>query len=560
MSTETRPDASSEKSPGTAETAASSHKAFLLPPVTRERTTLWIMLASLIPLTLWGAGHIEFDLRALGSGFNDVANLLARMLPPEVSDPPRVFDLLLETLMMALLGTVLATLISIPLAFCAAANTTPHPLVHRAARMIITMCRAIPDLVFAVLFVRALGIGIMPGILALGLHSVGMMAKLFADAIESSESGPREAVRATGAGRMGELLMGVLPQVVPSWIGTFIYRIDINLRTSVVLGFVGAGGIGFALQDSLRGLMYENAMGIVLIILLVIAAMEILSIGLRRTLLNPSFSGPAPRAIGPDSAIRPPWNRERIMRTAAGSAVVVAVFCSMAALRINPLTPLLNMGEIAAVFGKLLPPSIDGVEVLLIQAAIETLAIGLVATVIGAVLAVPVGVLAASNISPSAPVYFAARTLVLVVRAIPELILAVVFVAAIGLGPMAGAMALAVGTIGFLGKLVADSIEEIPLGPLEAVRAVGGGWWDQLLNAVIPQTMPQLVGHLMYMLDVNIRTSTVLGIVGAGGIGFLLMESVRTLNFNVAGTIILLIFAIVFIIERLSAWIRKHVA
>lgn len=531
----------------------------LHPPVTRERVTLWITLAALVPLTLASANHIEFDLRSLGGGFTDVANLLARMLPPEVSEPPRILELLLETLMMALLGTVLATVISIPLAFLAAANTTPHPVVHRAARMVITMCRAIPDLVFAVLFVRALGIGVLPGILALGLHSVGMMAKLFADAIEASEAGPREAVRATGAGRLGELVMGVLPQVIPAWLGTFIYRIDINLRTSVVLGFVGAGGIGFALQDSLRGLMYESAMGIVLIILLVIAAMEILSIALRRTLLNPTDSGPAPRAIDADSAIRPPWTRDRRVRAIAGAALFASVAYSLGHLRINPLAPLASFGELAGVFGKLLPPSIEGVEDLLLIAVVETLAIGLVATVIGAVLAVPVGILAASNISPSRPLYAAARAVVLVVRAIPELILAVVFVAAIGLGPMAGAMALAVGTVGFLGKLVADSIEEIPLGPLEAVRAVGGGWWDTLLNAAIPQALPQLVGHLMYMLDVNIRTSTVLGIVGAGGIGFLLMESVRTLNFDVAGTIILIIFAIVFIIERLSAWIRKHV-
>ena len=532
----------------------------LLPKAPREKIILWVILAALIPFTLLSSAYIDFDLRTLGGGFGDVANLLGRMLPPELNEPPRIFELLLETLMMALLGTVLATVLSIPLAFLAAANTTPHPVVYRAARGIITLCRAIPDLVFAVLFVRALGIGVLPGILALGLHSVGMMAKLFADAIEASEAGPREAVRATGAGRLGELLLGVLPQVIPAWLGTFIYRVDINLRTSVVLGFVGAGGIGFALQDSLRGLMYESAMGIVLIILLAIAVMEVLSVRLRRTLLNPSSSGPAPVAPRADSALLAPWTRERATRAIAGAFVVLATCYSLFHLRINPLTPLLQFGELASVFGRLLPPSIAGIEQVLFSAVLETLSIGLLATVIGAILAVPVGILAASNISPNRTVYATARALVLVVRAIPELILAVIFVAALGLGPMAGTMALAVGTIGFLGKLVADSIEEIPAGPLEAVRAVGGGWWDQLLNAVIPQALPQLIGHWMYMLDVNIRTSTVLGIVGAGGIGFLLMESVRTLNFDVAGAIILIIFILVFLIERLSAWIRKHVA
>ncbi|MFJ2469687.1 phosphonate ABC transporter, permease protein PhnE [Glutamicibacter sp. NPDC087583] len=532
----------------------------LLPRAGREKITFWILLAALIPLTLASARKIEFDVAALGGGFGDVLNLLGRMLPPELSDPPRISELLLETLMMALLGTVLATAISIPLAFLAASNTSPHPAVQRAARGIITLCRAIPDLVFAVLFVRALGIGVLPGILALGLHSVGMMAKLFADAIEATDAGPREAVRSTGASRLGELLMGVLPQVIPAWLGTFIYRVDINLRTSVVLGFVGAGGIGFALQDALRGLMYESAMGIVLIILLVIAGMEILSVLLRRTLLNPPNTGPAPKLPAADSVLLGPMTGERSARLLAGLLVLAATCYSFIHLRINPLAPFLQFNELLAVFGKLLPPSIEGMEELLFTAVLETLSIGVVSTVAGALLAIPVGILAASNVAPSRTLYALSRGLILVVRAIPELILAVVFVAAIGLGPMAGAMALAVGTIGFLGKLVADSIEEISAGPLEAVRAVGGGWWDQLLGAVIPQALPQLVGHWMYMLDVNIRTSTVLGIVGAGGIGFLLMESVRTLNFNVAGTIILIIFVLVFLIERLSAWMRKLLA
>lgn len=537
-----------------------AREASTAPRASREKITFWVLLAALVPLTLASAQRVDFDLASMGGGIGDVVNLLGRMLPPELNDPPRVGELLLETLMMALLGTVLATLFSIPLAFLAAANTTPHPAVYRMARGLITLCRAVPDLVFAVLFVRALGIGVLPGILALGLHSVGMMGKLFADAIEASDSGPREAVRATGASRIGELLMGVLPQVVPSWLGTFIYRVDINLRTSVVLGFVGAGGIGFALQDALRGLMYESAMGIVLIILLVIAAMELLSVALRRTLLNPPSSAPAPSLPSRSSLLLGPLTAQRAWRNLAALGLAAATAYSLVQLKINPLTPLLNIGELLGVFGKLFPPSIDGIETMLAAAVVETLAIALLATVIGAALAIPVGILAASNISLSRPVYVAARALILLVRAIPELILAVVFVAALGLGPMAGAMALAVGTVGFLGKLVADSIEEIPHGPLEAVRAVGGGWWDQLLNAVIPQALPQLIGHWMYMLDVNIRTSTVLGIVGAGGIGFLLMESVRTLNFNVAGAIILIIFVLVFLIERLSSWIRKHVA
>jgi phosphonate transport system permease protein len=165
-----------------------------------------------------------------------------------------------------------------------------------------------PDLLFAVLFVRALGIGVLPGILALALHSIGMLGKLFADAIEQADPGPREAVRSTGAGYFPEMLNAVVPQVIPSWIGTFVYRIDINLRMSVVLGFVGAGGIGFALQDALRGLIYPRALGIVLVILVIIAAMELIAIWIRGMLLAPTQTDP---------------RRDRVMRFVFSGLLVV---------------------------------------------------------------------------------------------------------------------------------------------------------------------------------------------------------------------------------------------
>ncbi|MGW4479982.1 phosphonate ABC transporter, permease protein PhnE [Rhodococcus triatomae] len=493
--------------------------------------------------TLVSAWSIEFAPGTLLDGLDDVANLIGRMLPPEVSDPGRIGVLAFETLLMAVLGTVLAAAASIPLAFLAARNTTPHPAVYAVARAVITFCRAMPDLLFAVLFVRALGIGVLPGILAIALHSIGMLGKLFADAIEQTDAGPREAVRAAGAGWIREMTNAVVPQVVPSWIGTFVYRIDINLRMSVVLGFVGAGGIGFALQDALRGLVYPRALGIVCIILVMIAVMEILAIVVRRMLLTPANSNPG---------------RERLGRIAFSALIGATTIASLWVLEIDPLSLFTWVGPSLEIFARMIPPNFDALGSDLFTAAGQTVAIGVVSTAIGAVLSIPVAILAARNVTPHPIVFWLARGWILVVRAVPELILAVVFVAALGLGPVAGTCALAIGSVGFLAKLVADAIEEIDPGPLEAVRAVGGGWWKTLFAAVLPQAMPSVVGSTLYLFDVNIRTSTVLGIVGAGGIGFLLFESIRTLNFDVAGAIVIVIFVIVYAIERLSGWIRSQ--
>lgn len=502
----------------------------------------WLGTAAVL-LTLVAASFIGLDLPALVAGGENVAALVERMLPPRLDDPARIAALTLDTVLMAFLGTVLATVLSVPLAFLAARTTTPHPAVAAVARAVITFCRAVPDLVFAVLFVRALGLGVLPGVLALALHSVGMLGKLFADAIEDADPGPREAVRSVGVGPLRELLNGVVPQVVPAGIAAFLYRVDINLRTSVVLGFVGAGGIGFALQDALRGLVYPKALGIVGVILVVVALMELGSMAVRRSLL-------APR--------RPRFHRDRVVRFVSGGAALALTVVAPARLGIDPLALVTSVPDLVAVAGRTFPPDLVTLGPVLWESLLQTLAIGLVATGIGVLLSLPLGLLAARNVAPHPVVHGAARAVVLAVRAVPELVLAVILVAAVGLGPVAGAVALGIGSIGFLGKLVADAVEEIPAGPAEAVRSVGGGWWKVLFSAVLPQSLPSVVGSTLYLLDVNVRTSTILGIVGAGGVGFLLFEAVRTLRFEVVGGIVLLVFVVVLLIERLSGWIRAR--
>jgi phosphonate transport system permease protein len=154
--------------------------------------------------------------------------------------------------------------------------------------------------------------------------------------------------------------------------------------------------------------------------------------------------------------------------------------------------------------------------------------------------------------------YRTARVFLLIVRAVPELILAIVFVVAVGLGLVAGAFALMVGTVGFLSKLVADGIEEVNPVPREAVLSAGAAKMQETVTSVILPSAPAIVGNSMYMLDVNFRSSTVLGLVGAGGLGFLLYQANQISDFRTVGAIIILIFAVVLIIEIITNWLRKQ--
>ena len=187
---------------------------------------------------------------------------------------------------------------------------------------------------------------------------------------------------------------------------------------------------------------------------------------------------------------------------------------------------------------------------------IESLTMTLTSTVVGVILSVPVGIGAASNLVP-APVYYVCRGIIAVSRALQEIIIAIFLVAMFGFGPFAGFLTLSFATIGFLAKLLADDIEEIEPGQVEAVRATGASWWQLVNYAVQPQVMPRLIGLSLYRLDINFRESAVIGIVGAGGIGATLNTAIDRYEYDSAGAILLLIIGIVMIAEYGSSYLRK---
>ncbi|HED9547669.1 TPA: phosphonate ABC transporter, permease protein PhnE, partial [Klebsiella pneumoniae] len=175
-----------------------------------------------------------------------------------------------------------AVVFSLVVAFVAARNTAPHPLVFGVARVLLNALRSVPELIMGIIFVAAVGFGALPGVLALGLHSVGMVSKFFAEAIEHVDEAPVEAARAAGATPMQVLLHAVLPQVTPQFADVAIYRWEYNFRASTVMGMVGAGGIGFELMGSLRIMQYQEVAAILLVILAMVTLVDAFSGVLRK--------------------------------------------------------------------------------------------------------------------------------------------------------------------------------------------------------------------------------------------------------------------------------------
>jgi phosphonate transport system permease protein len=560
-----------------------SDEAVRVPWTKRRRTfTAGVIIYSILFLvSLW---YIGFSPAALIAGGSDSWALLQRMLPPQFGGFGNTISLAVETFFMAVLGTALALALSLPLAYLAANNTSPGRAISGAARGLIVFFRAVPDLVFALIFVRVLGIGILPGVLALGLHSIGMLGKLFTDAIEESDPGPTEAVASSGAGWLQQNVASIFPQIQPIVVGMSLYRLDINVRLSTVLGFVGAGGIGLKLKAMLGNLRYDQALGIVLVILVMIIAVEFFSSAVRRSLVGQDMEGVArsgeaktisrafstkglwPRRFRNETSdldfdrgrVRPPRTRERTRRAVYWVLLIGTVVSAFAVVRVNPLEIPGALPKLSSVMARFLPPDF-GLGWILFEAMLETVAIGIAATGFGIALSLPFGFLAARNIAPRPWVYFTTRIFLVVERAIPELIIAVLFVAAVGLGPFPGVLALVFGTVGFAAKLFADNLEEVDEGPREAITSTGARNTQEIAAAVVPQAMPNFIATSLYLLDINIRSAVVLGIVGAGGIGFLLLQSIRTLNFAVTSAILVLVFVVVYTIERLASWLRKMI-
>lgn len=213
-----------------------------------------------------------------------LAQLASEMVPPDFTRWRSWLRPLLDTLAMSVAGTALAVTLSLPLSLLAAPNTSPNAVVLRAARTLLAALRSVPEIILGILFVAAVGFGALPGVLALALHSVGMVAKFYAEAIEHVDPRPLEAASAAGATRSQIITHAVLPQVLPQLADITIYRWEYHFRASAVLGIVGAGGIGFELMAALRLIQYDQVAAILLTILACVVVVDGIGARLRKKL------------------------------------------------------------------------------------------------------------------------------------------------------------------------------------------------------------------------------------------------------------------------------------
>ncbi|MDJ0662729.1 MAG: phosphonate ABC transporter, permease protein PhnE [Crocosphaera sp.] len=244
-----------------------------------------VIFIIVLVLTLICLVYLQLPFGELFRSGGNIAEYLSRYTHPDFSEFFKYLGLMISTVAIALWGTVLSLTLSFFLAPIAAKNLSPHPLIYRIAREMLNFFRAMPDLVLALVFVAALGLGPLPGFLALGIHTTGFLGKFLAESMERVDKGVYEGVSATGTNTLQLIMYAAWPSILQEVIGYTLYIFDRNVRMATVLGLVGAGGIGVELNTTLKFFNYEKAATLMLIILVTIIMIDYLSTWLRKKVL-----------------------------------------------------------------------------------------------------------------------------------------------------------------------------------------------------------------------------------------------------------------------------------
>jgi phosphonate ABC transporter permease subunit PhnE len=396
------------------------------------------------------------------------------------------------------------------------------------------------------------GLGSFAGVIALTIHSVAALGKLFSEEIEHIDPGPVEAVTATGANLIQNIRYAVIPQITPSFLAYALLRWDINMRSATIVGFVAGGGIGFFVVETTRLGGYQQYATALWAVVIVIVLVDYVSARWREAILRDQ-----PKK---EEVKRTAWEKIRLAFYVI-LGVAAFVYCwDIAEISIKSMfNPGKNFGRLILDFVSIdLSPKVFQT---VFQQMLVTIFQAMLATTLGALLALPFSFLAAKNLTGrsrlSAWIYYLTRAMFNILRSIEALLYVVIFVFWVGIGPFAGMLALAVTSFALIGKLFSEAIENIDVGPIEAVTATGANRLQTIVYAIIPQIVPPFVSYLIYQWDINIRMATIVGFAGGGGIGLTLTTYFGSLQYHKAGTVVAMIVVVVALMDFASAKLRQ---
>jgi phosphonate ABC transporter permease subunit PhnE len=465
---------------------------------------------------------------------------------------------IIETIALGLMATILSTILAIPLSFLAAHNIISRirggTIIYYVMRIILNIVRAVDTLIWGIIVVVWVGLGPLAGVIALTIHSVAALGKLFSEEVEHIDPGPIEAITSTGANLLQTIRYAVIPQIISPFLAFTLLRWDINMRSATIVGMVAGGGIGFYVVETLRKSAYPQYAAALWAIAIVIMLVDFVSAKWRERIVV----GETKLTVEePKPFYKSPRNWVYIIL-----GTIVFVYCwQLSDINIFKMfSPGQNLLPLIRAF---LSPNLDR-EVVdeSTREMMLTIFQALLATTLGAIVAIPFSFLAARNLTGrsrlSIWIYYLTRTMFNLLRSIEAILYVAIFFYWVSFGNFAGMLALAVTTFALIGKLFSEAIENIDLGPLEAIMSTGATRLQAIVYGILPQIVPPFVSYAIYQWDINIRMATIVGFAGGGGIGYLLYNKYFPfMSYRSAATAVMLIVIVVAIMDFASAKIRE---
>lgn len=507
-----------------------------------------VFILSTFALVIFLLGlNIEFSLYKIVKGLPSMYNLIERMLSPNVLYIQEVLSKLVETIEIAIVSSLIGVMLSIPLALLTARNIGPNPVLATILNGALSLLRTIPNLIWAALLVSVFSIGKLPGLIALTLTAVLVSTKLLKEHIETINENSINGVRSVGSNQIQVFRYCVLPVISEIVISVLFMVFEINIRSATVLGLVGAGGIGQIMWRDLNHLRYDNISTIVLALFITILSIDLMSFLARNAVKNCYIQHGSLKTYKAHIHIK-----NGFFLLVVASLIVVnsnIISISMERLKMGVEQGLFIIRGMTAVDFSYLPALIKGL--------LTSLTIAIFATIVGGIGALILSFFTANNIAPNKGLSVVLKMSVNILRTFPPIITAIIFFRGVGPGPLAGAMALSVYTTGVLTKLYSEVIESTHENIKSSIEVTGCSNLNCFRHGILPHTFPAFISLLLYRLESNIRNSTILGIIGAGGVGTILTINITWRNWGRVGLLILGIASMIMTIDWLSHYFRR---
>lgn len=512
----------------------------------KRKKNILLVMAFLVMLVASGLGS-QVSLSSFLRGLPDMLDLVRRMFTLDFSYIVSVMDLLFETFLMAFVSSAFGVFLASLITFFLPYNTSPSQIVSKVLSAVFSVFRTLPSLIWAALLVSFFSAGRFSGLLALSIISFFMSTKLIKEYIESMDKDDFDFYKSLGIGKGKIYYKIILTKMRKFIVSTFLLCLESNIRSASILGLVGAGGIGQRLWLELNHMNYDRVSSIIFMLLILIFLIDLVSQKIREIDIK------SPINVNNLAS----YKKNNILREILFIIFLIALLLIIKfSINITYERFTLGLKQGGVIIRKIISPDFAYLS-RAVPAAFESAAIAIFASLMGAIVSFIFTPFTAVNIAPSKKVSVLFKVLINVIRTFPAIISAIIFFRGLGPGPFAGALALSVYTSGMLSKLYFEYIEDIPAETIMSMKALGLSPFTMYAKIIYPKTYRSFLGFVLYRLESNVRNSSILGLIGAGGIGTLLSMNIAWRNWNRVGSLLLVSSIMIIFFDYLSSTIRK---